>query len=91
MEIARSFSYKLNIGNYQSADFFCSAKKEVEEKDAEKESDALYTFCKAQVVKSLNAYKQELDGETNKRARKIAKKQEVKDDVEIDINGIPIP
>ena len=24
IEIARSFSFKLNLGNYQSADFFCS-------------------------------------------------------------------
>lgn len=56
VEIARSFSYKHNLGNYQSADFFCSQKAEVPVKDAEKTSEALYQFCKDQVTKSLNEY-----------------------------------
>lgn len=57
IEIARSFSYKHNCGNFQSADFFCSAKKEVKEKEAEKESEALYLYCKKEVVKCLNEFK----------------------------------
>lgn len=56
IEIARSFSYKKNLGNYQVADFFCSAKKEVPEEDAEKTSEALYQFAKKEVVKSLNEF-----------------------------------
>ena len=36
IEVARSFSYKLNLGDYENADFFCSAKTEVDEKDYDK-------------------------------------------------------
>jgi hypothetical protein len=54
IEIARSFSYKFNAGNYESRDFFCSAKKEVKESEAEKTSEALYAFCKQEVLKGVN-------------------------------------
>lgn len=53
VEIARSFSFKLNLGNYQSADFFCSEKSECNAEDAEQASEALYNFCKKQVMKSV--------------------------------------
>jgi len=56
IEIARSFSYKLNCGNYESRDFFCSQKAEVEQIDAEKTSEALYRFCKKEVMKSVKEY-----------------------------------
>mgnify|MGYP001610024903 CR=1 FL=1 len=58
VEIARSFSYKHNLGNYQSADFFCSQKAEVLVEEAEKVSEKLYQFCKKEVIKSLNDYLQ---------------------------------
>ena len=58
VEIARSFSYKHNLGNYQSCDFFCSEKAEVPEDEAEKKSEELYQFCKKEVIKSLNEYLQ---------------------------------
>ena len=57
VEITRSFTYKLNCGNYQMADFFCSQKAEVPEDEAEKISEQLYEFCKSEVIKSVNAYK----------------------------------
>ena len=58
-EITRSFSYKVNLGNYQTADFFCSQKAEVPEEDAEKTSEALYEFCKNEVMKSVERYLKE--------------------------------
>lgn len=56
VEIARSFSYKLNVGNYESRDFFCSQKAEVPESEAEKTSELLYQFCKNEVMKSVEKY-----------------------------------
>ena len=68
VEIARSFSFKLNLGNYQMADFFCSEKAEVPEKEAVKKSEALYQFCKSEVLKSVEEYKEEYKNEAAKSA-----------------------
>jgi hypothetical protein len=57
VEVARSFSYKLNLGNYQTADFFCSQKAEVLENEAEEKSKELFNFCKQEVGKSVEEYK----------------------------------
>ena len=59
VEVARSFSMKKNLGNYESVDFFASQKAEVPEEEAEKTSEALYQFCKAECVKSLNEFLKE--------------------------------
>ncbi len=59
-EITRSWSYKLNMGNYESRDFFCSQKAECDWKDAETIADALHAFCKAQVMKAVREYQDEL-------------------------------
>jgi Mn-dependent DtxR family transcriptional regulator len=56
IEIARSFSYKLNVGKYQTADFFCSQKAEVPESQATETSEKLYEFCKAEVIKNIKEY-----------------------------------
>lgn len=56
VEIARSFSYKLNCGNYESRDFFCSQKAECKPEDAEIVSESLYNFCKRQVMQSVVDY-----------------------------------
>jgi hypothetical protein len=61
VEIARSFSFKLNAGNYESRDFFCSQKAEVPENEAEKTSEKLYQFCKKEVMKSIADYKAEMN------------------------------
>lgn len=59
VEVTRSFAFKLNVGNYESRDFFCSQKAECPVDDVEKVSEALYQFCKAAVIKSVNEYKLE--------------------------------
>lgn len=69
VEIARSFSYKLNLGNYQTADFFCSQKAEVPPKDAEETSQKLYQFCKDEVVKSIQQYLKERQQRTQEPAK----------------------
>lgn len=59
VEIARSFFYKVNSGDYQPKDFFCFQKAECEESKAEKMSEALHEFCKKEVMKSVNKYLRE--------------------------------
>jgi hypothetical protein len=53
IEVTRSFSFKLNIGNYQSLDFFCSEKAECLESERDTKSQALYSFCKAEVMRAV--------------------------------------
>lgn len=58
VEIVRSFSYKLNVGNYESRDFFCSQKAECKLADAVEVSDALYQFCKGQVLRAVREFQE---------------------------------
>ena len=63
VEIARSFSYKLNMdliggAKFESRDFFASAKAECYEHDMAETSAKLYTFCKSQVLKAVNEYRE---------------------------------
>lgn len=53
VEITRSFTYKLNVGNYESRDFFCAQKASCLAEDADDISERLYAFCKAEVLKSV--------------------------------------
>jgi len=53
VEVTRSFSYKLNIGNYQSLDFFCAEKAECLESERSEKSQALYSFCKSEVMRAV--------------------------------------
>jgi hypothetical protein len=57
VEIVRSFSFKLNVGNYESRDFFCSQKAECKASEAEQVSAALYQFCKNEVLKAVNQFR----------------------------------
>ena len=62
IEVARSFGYKLNVGNYETRDFFCSCKvtEEVEDVNAEllgKLSKTLFAFCQQQVRNDVAEYK----------------------------------
>lgn len=66
-EIVRSFSYKLNMGNYESRDFFCSQKAECRIEDAEKISDALHDFCKKQVMRAVDSYRREVAAERERQ------------------------
>lgn len=54
MEISKSVSLKVNIGNYQTVDLWCGVKAECEEKDAEKQAEKLHKFCVDQVTKDRN-------------------------------------
>lgn len=56
MEIVRSYSQKLNLGNYTTCDFFCSAKAEVDEKEVAAKSKELNEFCLNEVEKSIKEY-----------------------------------
>ena len=56
VEIARSFSYKLNVGNYESRDFFQSMKATCPLADASDISERLHEFCRLQVMKSVEEY-----------------------------------
>lgn len=58
-EIARSFSYKLNVGNYESRDFFCSQKSECAWDDAEAVAKHLHDFCKRMVMQEVRAHVEE--------------------------------
>ena len=58
-EIARSFSYKMSLPGYENRDFFCSQKAEVPKGKEEEISEALYKFCKKEVMKSVAEYKKE--------------------------------
>ena len=64
IEVCRSFSYKLNVGNYESRDFFCSQKREVLEKEAVKMSEELAKFCEDEVMKAVYNYKLETIADT---------------------------
>ena len=73
-EICRSFSYKLNAGNYESRDFFCSAKEEVKKSGAVKKSEELFAFCKDEVMKSVYAY--QLEHLPAEKTEKVVEKKE---------------
>lgn len=55
VEIARSFSFKLNINGTV---FFCSQKAECDAEDAEEIAERLYQFCKASVLRSVREYQE---------------------------------
>ncbi len=56
IKIARSFSMKKNLGNYQTADFWMMQEVECAEEEAEKKSEEIYQFVKSQVLKAYNEY-----------------------------------
>ena len=61
VEICRSFSYRLNAGNYESRDFFASQKSECAIEDAAEVSVALYQFCKSQVLQAVREYRADIE------------------------------
>lgn len=69
VEITRSFSYKLNVGNYESRDFFACQKAECALDEAEEISERLHAFCKAQVMRAVREYQQEAAAQFS--ARKV--------------------
>jgi hypothetical protein len=75
VEITRSFSFKLNLGNYQTADFFCSEKKEINAKYAEETSRALEEFCRTQVLQSVARFPAQI-AEERKKAEAASRPKE---------------
>lgn len=67
VEITRSFSYKLNTGNYESRDFFASEKAQCPVEDAERISELLYEFCKKAVLQSVKDYLRDIEAQRKKK------------------------
>lgn len=57
VEIVRSFSFKLNLGDYQSADFFCSRKEQVTHETVDEISTSIYEWCYEEVMESVREIK----------------------------------
>lgn len=53
IEITKSVAMKVNIGDYQTVDLFCSVKGEANG-DAKEVAEKLHEFAKSQVVKDYN-------------------------------------
>lgn len=61
VEVTRSVSRKVNLGRYETKDFFCSMKVEVDnEKEIEKASRFAHKFCDDEVVASIKELKEKL-------------------------------
>ena len=69
VEITRSYSYKLNVGNYESRDFFCAQKAECSLDEAEEVSERVHAFCKAQVMRAVRDYQQEAAAQVSAQRR----------------------
>jgi len=91
VEIARSFSYKLGLPNYSSADFFCSQKAQCKPEDAEKTSEALYQFCKSEVARAVTEFKRDQEKKNSAPARKHEIKGIAKEDAEFDAGDFGEP
>jgi hypothetical protein len=87
IEIARSYSEKLNLGNYCTSDYFCSAKCECDEKEADQKSQELYEFCVGQVKKNIEEYKFQLEKDKQpKETKEVSSSKPLKFD-NIKLNG----
>lgn len=53
IEICRSFSHRINVGNYEHKDSFCSAKIECDISQVEEKSKMLDEIVQREVNKSL--------------------------------------
>lgn len=82
VEVVRGFSYKHNLGNYESSDFFCSYKAEVPESQAVEASEKAFAFCKSEVAKSLVSLKTALAEKKTKTFKEKNKKSLAKEEIE---------
>ena len=57
IKITRSFSAKVNLGNYENVDVSCSAQAVVPEEQMDAYSEYLFNFCREQVRDDANAIK----------------------------------
>ena len=67
VKVTRSFSYKLNLGNYENVDFFCSQTVECRPDLADGVSADVHEFCVEEVGKSIKEFRE-------RRARKTAQR-----------------
>ncbi|MFA5652259.1 MAG: hypothetical protein WC933_02750 [Candidatus Paceibacterota bacterium] len=56
IEIARSFSWTVQVEAFAPRNFFCSEKMECLESEAEETSKKLFHFCRQQVEKDVAEY-----------------------------------
>lgn len=56
VRITRSVTRKLNLGNYESIDFFCSRQTECFEEDSDAASEAIHKWCLGQVRADIASY-----------------------------------
>ena len=52
VEVVRSFTRKVNLGNYESADFFCSRREQVPDDEADEASARIAAWCEQQAAES---------------------------------------
>lgn len=69
VEICRSFAFKLNVGNYESRDFFCSQKGTCTVDQQDEVSADLAEFCFQQVMKQVREYSAERQKQIDKRTK----------------------
>lgn len=60
VQVARSFSRKIQIVQYQPVDFFCSLSLQCYAEDAAVKSQQAVEFCKKQVQADISAYRNNL-------------------------------
>lgn len=77
MEISKSVSLKVNIGDYQTVDLFCNIKSECEEKDLEKVGAKLHDYCVKEITKDRNTSLKYLAGLVSKEAKEKILNSEV--------------
>jgi hypothetical protein len=53
VEVTASYTFKVNLGNYENADFFACQKSECRPEDADLVYERLHAFCKRQVMKAV--------------------------------------
>ncbi len=92
MKITRSYTRKLNTGNYETQDFYCEMEQECKAELGNvaimEVSGALHSFCKQEVEKSIEEYlhpridTEKVDKEWNqKKYNQDSKGQDLKRDL----------
>jgi len=56
IEIVRSFSFKLNVGNYETRDFFCSQKVSCAAENADEVSALVAAWVQQEVQTTVKEY-----------------------------------
>lgn len=75
-EVTASFSMKLNLGNFENADIFCSQKVECLEKDADEVFEKVHEWCKNRVVRAIGRFKSQ-----KLAARELADEEAIKQEL----------